>query len=73
MFKYLTLFAAFSILISSGIYSQERVKEIVKEAGIPLIQIAFLEGRQVRNFEISTVDSIVPRVDNSSVFQAASL
>lgn len=73
MFKYLTLFAAFSILISSGIYSQERVKEIVKEAGIPLIQIAFSEGRQIKNYEISTVDSITSRDDCSSVFQAASL
>jgi CubicO group peptidase (beta-lactamase class C family) len=73
MFKYLFLTIATFIVNSNGIDSKERIKDIASQAGIPLIQIAYSEGKDLYQYEISTIDSIKSRDDFSTVFQAASL
>jgi len=61
MIKYISLtLIAFFVLVFQA-ESKEGIKEIAREAGIPLIQVAYSNGRKVVLYE------------DSAVFQAASL
>ncbi|HOZ19722.1 MAG: D-alanyl-D-alanine carboxypeptidase precursor [Bacteroidetes bacterium ADurb.Bin139] len=51
----------------------DKIFDIAREAGIPLIQVAYSKGNAHVGYEISTVPEITPRKDNNTVFQAASL
>ena len=73
MVKYISLSIAALFLIVFQAESKERIKNIASDAGIPLIQIAFTNGRSIVNYEVSSNDSIKSRIDHASVFQAASL
>jgi len=50
-----------------------QVHEIAAKAGIPLIQVAYWDGKELISFESSQSDSLKESADCSSVFQAASL
>jgi len=51
----------------------DQVFQIAREAGIPLIQVAYTKGDTRVTYEVSTVPEIVARKDGKTVFQAASL
>lgn len=61
MIKYISLSLTALFLFVCRAESQESIKEIAAEAGIPLIQVAYSNGRKVVLYE------------DSAVFQAASL
>lgn len=68
----------FVILLVAVTYScvsdyNDQLSQIAREAGIPLIQVAYTQGKAYVGYEISTVSTIMPREDGKTVFQAASL
>ena len=73
MVKYISLSITALFLFFYHAESKERIKDIISQARIPLIQIAYTNGKQILNYEISSNDSIKSRTDYSTVFQAASL
>ncbi len=73
MIKYISLSLLALFLFFSRAESQERIKEIAREAGIPLIQVAYTNGNRGICYEISSSDTTEARADCSTVFQAASL
>ncbi|HHV40197.1 MAG TPA: beta-lactamase family protein [Bacteroidales bacterium] len=52
---------------------EQQVRQLAEEAGIPLIQVAYAEGRKTLVFEASANPEIQAREDAGTVFQAASL
>ena len=68
----------FCIILIAGLCScrpdcHDQLCQIAREAGIPLIQVAYAEGDSTVLYEISTVKGLQGREDYSTVFQAASL
>jgi len=51
----------------------DQITPIARQAGIPLIQVAYTKGNAHAVYEISTVPGIRPRNDGKTVFQTASL
>jgi CubicO group peptidase (beta-lactamase class C family) len=73
MIKYMLLTFASLTILSSECIGKEKIREIASAAGIPLIQVAFKEGKNLSLYEIATIDGIRAREDCGTVFQAASL
>lgn len=73
MLKYLFFAISPLFLFSETAFSSEKIREIASRSSIPLIQVAYSEGKRVSLYEVATADGVMEREDCSTVFQAASL